>query len=366
MATTAAIRSQMRVALPRPAVWALLAGTLISAALGAIGGAWDVAYHRTYVVDTFFSPPHIMIYSGIAGMLILGVVIMAILAWSAQAQGGLIPAFKRQPMLALPLLANLAFLATGPFDDLWHSIFGRDKLTIWSPPHMLLLFNLMLSCASAIGLALWLRSATPRGALAPCGDRRTYRWATWCLCLGLTLAMSYLWGIPAGWEYGTKDDSTVWMTISWLCLPFVELVIALGIACAAPLLPERWWAPAAVIGLSTTIWWMLPDALLYQIGYLSGGAPILLPVGCLVYSLIRATSWPRLARSIAAALSIGAVLLVAQAAGGMSYVSPLDILIGLPLGPLAITLGERMGTALAHLMLRYASDQAPLEPIPFR
>jgi hypothetical protein len=366
MATTAAIRSQMWVALPRPAVWALLVGTLISAVLGVLGGAWDVAYHRTYVVDTFFSPPHILLYSAIAGMLILGIVIMAVLAWSAQAQGGLIAAFKRQPMLALPLIGNLGFLATGPFDDLWHSIFGRDKVTIWSPPHMLLLFNLILSCASAIGLALWLRSATPRGALAPRGDRRTHSWATWCLCLGLTLAMSYLWGIAAGWEYGTRDDSPVWMTMSWLCMPIVALIIALGIACATPLLPARWWAPAAVIGLSINIWWMLPDILLHQIGYLTGGIPIILPVGCLVYSLIRTRSWPPVVRSIAAALSIAAVLLVAQAAGRMNYVSPLDILITLPLGPLAIMLGERIGTALARVLLYYAGDQAPLEPRPVK
>jgi hypothetical protein len=363
MATTAATRPQIRTALPRPAIWVLLVGTLISAVLGALGGTWDVAYHRTYSVDTFFSPPHIMIYSGMAGMLILGVATMAALAWGAQAHGGLVPTLMRQPVLALPLIANLSFLATGPFDDLWHSIFGRDKLTIWSPPHMILLFNLILNAVSAIGLALWLRSATPRGDLAPSSDRRAHRWAAWCIGIGLTLTMGYLWGIPAGWEVGVKDDSSIWMTMSWLCLPLVALIIALGIAGAAPLLPARWWAPAAVIGLSTCIWWALPDAALHQVGYLpSASLPILLPLGALAYSLIRNTTWPRLARSSAAALCIAAVLLMAQVAGQLNYVSQRDILLALPLGPLAIELGERMGTAAARLLLRSAGDQAPRAP----
>lgn len=358
MTTPAAIRPRMSVALPRPAVWVLLVGTILSLILGVLGGAWDLAYHRTYVVDTFLSPPHILLYGSIAGMLILAVVILMILAWNAHAQGGLLSVLVWQPMLLLPLIASLGFLATGPFDNLWHSIFGRDKLTVWSPPHMLLLLNLALSCISVIGLALWLRSATPTGALAPSGDRRAQRWAARCIVIGLTLMMSYLWSFPSGWDVGVTDDSSVWMTMSWLCLPLVALVLAIGVACATPLLPARWWAPAAVIGLSTCIWWMLPDSLLHLVGYRPGsGLPFALPLGSIAYCLIRSTTWPRLTRSIAAALAIAAVLLLALAAGRLNYVSPLDIVLALPLGCLLIEIGDRIGTAMANLLLRCAGDQ---------
>ncbi len=87
MVTTAATPPRTRVALPRPLIWVFLVGTLISALLGVFGGAWDLAYHRTYLVDTFFSPPHILLYSGIAGMLLLGIAVMAILAWNGHTQG---------------------------------------------------------------------------------------------------------------------------------------------------------------------------------------------------------------------------------------------------------------------------------------
>ncbi len=106
MITTTATQPRIWAALPRPLIWALLAGTLLSTVFGALGGAWDLAYHRTYLVDTFFSPPHILIYGGIAGMLILGIAVMAILAWNAHTQGGFISALQQQPMLALPLIAN--------------------------------------------------------------------------------------------------------------------------------------------------------------------------------------------------------------------------------------------------------------------
>jgi hypothetical protein len=291
-------------------------------------------------------------------MLLLGIVILAILAWGAYVQGGFLLALKQQPMLILPLIANLGFLATGPFDNLWHSMFGRDRLTIWSPPHMLLLLNLALNGISVIGLALWLRSATPSGALVPSGDRRGQRWATWCITIGLTLMMSYFWALVAGWELGVSDDSSLWMTMRWLCLPLAALVLATGVACAAALLPARWWAPAAVVGFSTCIWWAIPGALLSLVGYVpSSGAPIVLPLGSLAYCLIRATTWPRWVRWIVAALAIAVVLLVAQVAGWLNYVEPLDIILTLPLGPLLIELGDRLGTAMANLLLRYAGDQ---------
>jgi hypothetical protein len=363
MVTIATAPPRIWAALPRPLIWTLLVGTLLSATLGALGGAWDLAYHRTYIVDTFFSPPHLLIYSGIAGMLILGIAVTAILAWNAQTQGGFISALQQQPMLALPLIANLGFLATGPFDDLWHRTFGRDTLTVWSPPHTLLLFNLTLSCVSVIGLALWLRSATPRGGLLPCASQHTYLWATGLLIVGLTVSMSYFWGFAAGWERGATDDSPVWKALPWLCLPLSALIIAISMTCAAALLPERWWVPAAVIGLSTWIWWMLPNLLLRQAGYVSSDTlPLGLPLGCLVYGCIRATSWPRAVRWVIATLSIAAVLLLAQAIGRMNYVAPLDILIALPLGPLVIALGERIGTDLARVLLRCAGEKHLIAP----
>jgi hypothetical protein len=363
MVTTAAAPPRTRAALPRPLIWVFLVGTLISAALGSLGGGWDLAYHRTYLADTFFSPPHILIYSGMAGMLILGIAVMAILAWHGYGQGGLIPAIQQQPMLALPLIANLGFLATGPFDDLWHRTFGRDTLTIWSLPHTLLLFNLTLSCASVIGLALWLRAATPRGGLLPCASQRTHRWATGLLIVGLSLSMSYFWSFAAGWERGATDDSAIWMKLPWLCLPLSTLTIAIGVACAAPLLPKRWWIPAAAIGFSTWIWWLLPNLFLSQVGYRSRDVlPLILPLGCLVYGYIRTTSWLRMARWVAGALSIAAILLLAQAIGRMNYVTPLDILIALPLGPLMIALGERIGTDMARILLRCAGDKHLIAP----
>ena len=51
-----------------------------------------------------------------------------------------------------------AALASAPFDEAWHGLFGLD-VSIWSPPHLLLLFG---SAASMLGLALLHADRLPR------------------------------------------------------------------------------------------------------------------------------------------------------------------------------------------------------------
>ena len=69
-----------------------------------------------------------------------------------------------------------------------------------------------------------------------------------------------------------------------------------------------------------------------------------------------------MARWVVGALSIAAILLLAQAIGRMNYVTSLDILIALPLGPLMIALGERIGTDMARVLLRCAGDKHLIAP----
>ncbi len=122
---------------PRAIVVAPLALGLAGLALGWSGAGWDVAWHRLIGRDTFWSPPHIGLYLGTT----LNGLAALIAAWTA-ASGRPVrgPELRIGPIrgelgLALVGFGALAIIASAPFDDLWHRMFGRD-IDIWSPPHL--------------------------------------------------------------------------------------------------------------------------------------------------------------------------------------------------------------------------------------
>ena len=107
--------------------------------LMAISGAtWDVTYHLLNKPETFFSPPHAILYAGVATA--LAGAITAIFASRS---------LRKTEWPAKMVLVGIALLvAAGPGDFVWHSSFGLDGLL--SPPHTILLSGML---ASSIGAA---------------------------------------------------------------------------------------------------------------------------------------------------------------------------------------------------------------------
>lgn len=139
---------------PSPALplsaWMVVLG-IAGALAGPLGAHWDVAWHVDRGRETFWSPPHLLIYSGIVAVLV------SVLAALALAPGGPRRALAHRG-LRFALAAGAATLASAPFDEAWHALFGLD-VSIWSPPHLLLLFG---SAASMLGLALLHAERLPR------------------------------------------------------------------------------------------------------------------------------------------------------------------------------------------------------------
>jgi len=131
---------------------ALVAVAIAGALAGPLGAYWDVAWHVDQGRETFWSPPHLLIYSGILA------IVVSVLASIALAGGGPCRALREHRGLRFALAAGGAALASAPFDEAWHGLFGLD-VSIWSPPHLLLLFG---SAASMLGLALLHADRLPR------------------------------------------------------------------------------------------------------------------------------------------------------------------------------------------------------------
>lgn len=103
------------------------------------GGYWDAGWHRLNIPETFWSPPHIVLYVGV-GLLGLDSFL------------GLILRKVRSLQVRVYSIVAVGFVVqvlAGAWDQWWHSQFGIDQPA--SPPHLLLLAGITLS---SFGLVL--------------------------------------------------------------------------------------------------------------------------------------------------------------------------------------------------------------------
>jgi hypothetical protein len=141
----------------------LVAGCFM--ALGVLssrfGFAWDVNWHTDVGPDTFFTLPHLFIYSGVALTGITSLVMVLYSTWMYQQRQSLFPhssltslfwGILRAPAgFILAGFGSLFFFFYGLFDELWHRVYGFD-VTIQSPPHVGLILCMFINIAGAISV----------------------------------------------------------------------------------------------------------------------------------------------------------------------------------------------------------------------
>ena len=149
----------------RAALWTLLASKLIT----GWGVQWDIQWHVLIGRDSFWIPPHVMTYAGVALAVLVS---FGVLAWETlTGRPGRAPAAP--PMLRVLGLAgtrgfHLAAWGIGltvlaaPIDDLWHRLFGLD-VTLWSPPHLLGILGAVINSLACLVIA---REVYPEGSRA--------------------------------------------------------------------------------------------------------------------------------------------------------------------------------------------------------
>jgi hypothetical protein len=111
------------------------------------GTSWDVTSHIMEEPETFFTPSHTVLYSGV-GFLTLSAGISVILLIRDNE-------LRRRPIatpLKLVVIGSAISLVAGPSDFLWHETFGVDGLL--SPPHFALITGMLINAvATVLGLA---------------------------------------------------------------------------------------------------------------------------------------------------------------------------------------------------------------------
>ena len=114
--------------------------------LAAGGGSWDITNHLLNKPETFFAPPHAILYSGAASAVIGTVLVFSASKSRGGAAGRMIWPVK------LVIAGVVMLISAAPVDFGWHSVFGLDGL--FSPPHFVLVSGMVVGSAGALaGLA---------------------------------------------------------------------------------------------------------------------------------------------------------------------------------------------------------------------
>ncbi len=120
--------------------------------LTSSSASWDITNHLINKPETFFSTPHLLLYTGI-GVAALGSAIMFVGKRSFANQG------KFKLPMRLVIIGISMVVIAGPFDYNWHVAFGLDGLL--SPSHFILTFGLFLASIGALSGLVFARNYSP-------------------------------------------------------------------------------------------------------------------------------------------------------------------------------------------------------------
>jgi hypothetical protein len=362
--STAAGQSATGSIAARAGAYVVLLGTAIT----TVGLSWDIQWHREVGPDTFFTLPHLLLYSGsaISGIASL---VMVLMATSAQRAGRPMPrtvggtpvrVFGGTFTAPLGYLVSgtgaASFLLYGLLDLQWHSIYGFDAV-LNTPSHVALFLSILITMV---------------GSVIVFASAREQRWGRIGVVLAIPILITFA-PIPAN-------------GLSNLPLPIDPVILALIFF--SPLLlitgrgilrrPGSAIAIAAALGIMQAfLWWFSPwaahvyaaasglplrDGLTPQPPELPGLMPMFLGVAAVavevLFLMIRsrhlnARKVLLLAGGVAGLITAGGLPLQLALIDPTSNIAPAAIamitIIGLPLGVLAGYLGGRFTTMMNAL-----------------
>jgi hypothetical protein len=145
--------------------WYLWFGAL-AVTSASIGGAWDVAWHRSIGRDTFWTPAHLAIQAcGVIAAIICAYLISIYTFGSSEklkAASVSVLGFRAPLGAFISAWGGIAMITSAPFDNWWHAAYGLD-VKIVSPPHTLLILGIR---AVDVGILFLILAAMNRAKAA--------------------------------------------------------------------------------------------------------------------------------------------------------------------------------------------------------
>ena len=118
---------------------------LVGASLSMWGASWDITSHLLRTPETFFTPSHGVLYTGV-GICLISAILSLVLLGTKKEYRSRSFTFGSKIIIA----GAIAQIIAGPGDFYWHELFGIDGLL--SPTHLALALGIMMaSIGSTIG-----------------------------------------------------------------------------------------------------------------------------------------------------------------------------------------------------------------------
>jgi hypothetical protein len=198
--------------------WYIYCG-VIAITSAAIGGNWDISWHRSIGRDAFLTAPHLMIYAcGVIAAVICSYLIFATTFGGSEAMRRVsvnVLGFRAPLGAFLAAWGGIAMLTSAPFDNFWHAAYGVD-VKIISPPHTLLILGIR---GVGIGVLFLILAAMNREATGTIETPTHRRLQILYLYLGgLTISGQMLFLLETTWDVKLHS-----------ALPYKALSIALPV-----------------------------------------------------------------------------------------------------------------------------------------
>ncbi len=207
--------------------------SLIGSVLEIWGGSWDITSHLLGVPESFFTPPHAVLYSGVGIGLIAAIVASVILLKDKELRDKSL-SFG----LKLIIAGSVIQIFAGPSDYAWHEMFGVDGLL--SPTHLTLITVILIQ---SVGTVLGLTRLIPYNFKIV----KPATVASFSTLWFIIIAFSFQFGLPIS-EGETMDlnpDPYVGGVILSTTIPFFTTLVFWG---AAKSMKKFGWT-SSVVGL---------------------------------------------------------------------------------------------------------------------
>ena len=192
MAAASALLSVVELGAPErtsapPALRAYCAIAMVLGFLTAgYGLYWDIQWHEFVGRESFFIPPHILLYAGVgvAGIAaLLSIVYESFYRNPGDGSIAFLSIFRGARGMFVAGFGILFIVLAAPLDDYWHRLYGLD-VTIWSPFHLMGLFGSLMAMVGIIYVLAGLANAT-RETAAKFMGYNAYEWLIFLQFAGL-------------------------------------------------------------------------------------------------------------------------------------------------------------------------------------
>jgi len=129
--------------------------------LQIVAAQWDVSAHILGIVETFFTPAHTVLYTGIALVALAsfyGLLLQSKTAGNSSLNHSLFAG------VSIAAVGSSLQIIAAPIDFWWHSTYGFDPV-LFSPAHVMLILGLSLNCIGALIGSVSLLSLRETGAM---------------------------------------------------------------------------------------------------------------------------------------------------------------------------------------------------------